>query len=111
MPTAPSSSGTPSNSASRTRLGSGPWKAQRLLVNYMVQLIDEKCANPGNDVMSDVAVRVRNGELVQRRRRVDGMLLLVGGHETTANMMRWAPSRCSSTLTSWRSSGRPTTQQ
>jgi len=62
-------------------------EAQRLLVNYMVQLIDEKCANPGNDVMSDVAVRVRNGELSSDDAALMGMLLLVGGHETTANMI------------------------
>jgi len=62
-------------------------EAQRQLVGYLAQLIEEKLANPGDDVMSDVAGRVKDGELSRDDAALMGMLLLVGGHETTANMI------------------------
>jgi cytochrome P450 len=61
--------------------------AQHRLVDYMVRLVDQKLTNPGNDVMSDVAGRVKSGELSRADAALMGMLLLVGGHETTANMI------------------------
>lgn len=62
--------------------------AQRNLVGYIDDLIGRKLAEPGDDLLSDLATqRVTTGELSRRDVATLGMLLLVAGHETTANMI------------------------
>ena len=61
--------------------------AQQRLLDYMHRLIDAKLASPGDDVMSAVARRVPAGELTRDDAAQIGMLLLVAGHDTTANMI------------------------
>jgi cytochrome P450 len=50
-------------------------------------LITEKLSHPGDDVMSDIASRVKAGELSREDAVLTGVLLVVGGHDTTANMI------------------------
>ncbi|OIK01016.1 cytochrome P450 [Streptomyces monashensis] len=61
--------------------------AHTALVDYLDQLVGERLGNPGEDVLSRLAAQVRAGELTRREVAVMGVLLLLGGHETTANMI------------------------
>jgi cytochrome P450 len=62
-------------------------EADRQLLAYIERLIDEKLANAGNDLMSKVAARVKAGELTRDEAKRIGQLLLLAGHDTTANMI------------------------
>ena len=57
------------------------------LVDYLDGLLGEKLAHPADDLLSALTERIRAGELTQREAANMGMLLLVAGHETTANMI------------------------
>ncbi|MBV6701691.1 cytochrome P450 [Kitasatospora aureofaciens] len=61
--------------------------ATQLLLDYLDRLIGEKLTHPTDDLLSTVAERVRAGELSRREAAGMGMLLLIAGHETTANMI------------------------
>jgi cytochrome P450 len=62
-------------------------EANQRLSEYMDRLIDERLARPGNDLMSVIAERVKAGELTRADAAAMGVLLIVGGHDTTANMI------------------------
>jgi cytochrome P450 len=63
-------------------------EAQNELLDYLRRLVDAKLADPGDDLISSLAVqRVRTGELTRDELASMGILLLVAGHETTANMI------------------------
>jgi cytochrome P450 len=64
--------------------------AQRELFDYVHGLVGDKLAHPGDDLLSDLAQRVRAGELTQRDAAGMGRLLLVAGHDTTANQIALA---------------------
>lgn len=57
------------------------------LVDYLDALLGEKLAHPADDLLSALTERISTGELSQREAANMGMLLLVAGHETTANMI------------------------
>jgi hypothetical protein len=58
------------------------------LTDYLARLVEAKGANPGDDVLSRLAVeQVATGALTLKEAAVMGILILVGGHETTANMI------------------------
>jgi cytochrome P450 len=62
--------------------------AQEELVRYLDRLISVKLADPADDLLSILAVqRVRTGELTRDELARMGVMLLVAGHETTANMI------------------------
>ncbi|MDT7709841.1 MAG: hypothetical protein QOG20_5448 [Pseudonocardiales bacterium] len=61
--------------------------AQQRLVDYLDRLVAEKMANPGNDLLTELAGRVAAGELSRQEAAATARLLLVAGHETTANMI------------------------
>ncbi|MEZ0076483.1 cytochrome P450 [Planotetraspora sp. GP83] len=62
--------------------------AQSELIGYLDRLVAAKLANPAQDLLSKLAVeQVAIGNLSQREAAAMGMLLLVAGHETTANMI------------------------
>ncbi|WP_237502536.1 cytochrome P450 [Streptomyces sp. SID8374] len=61
--------------------------AHRSLVDYLHQLVGEKQAKPGDDLLSAFARRIEAGELTRAEAATMGVLLLLGGHETTANMI------------------------
>ncbi|WP_433517947.1 cytochrome P450 [Nonomuraea sp. CA-143628] len=57
------------------------------LAGYLDTLLGEKLASPGDDLLSGLTERVKSGELSQRDAAGIGVLLLIAGHETTANMI------------------------
>ncbi|MEV4145892.1 cytochrome P450 [Amycolatopsis sp. NPDC049691] len=59
----------------------------RALVGYLDRLMGEKLAAPGDDLLSGLAGRVHAGELSRTEAAQMGVLLLIAGHETTANMI------------------------
>jgi cytochrome P450 len=61
--------------------------ATQRLIDYLDRLIGDKLAHPADDLLSTLAERVGAGELSRRRAADMGLLLLVAGHETTANMI------------------------
>ncbi|MGC5255727.1 cytochrome P450 [Gordonia sp. DT218] len=61
--------------------------AMRALGGYVTQLIETKMAKPEEDVISDLAQRVSNGDLDLAEASMLGMILLIAGHETSANMI------------------------
>ncbi|MEV4573614.1 cytochrome P450 [Nonomuraea jabiensis] len=61
--------------------------ASARLFEYLDSLMGEKLADPADDLLSKLAERVRAGELTRREAAQMGVLLLIAGHETTANMI------------------------
>ncbi|WHX23213.1 cytochrome P450 [Streptomyces malaysiensis subsp. malaysiensis] len=57
------------------------------LYEYLDQLVGEKLAGPGDDLLSGLGRQITAGELTRREAAAMGVLLLLGGHETTANMI------------------------
>lgn len=63
-------------------------EAQGELLGYLDRLIERKLAEPGDDLLSRVAAeRVATGEMSRPELAAMGLLLLIAGHETTANMI------------------------
>jgi cytochrome P450 len=54
---------------------------------YLNGLMARKTAEPGDDLMSGLVERVENGEITSTDAAGIGVLLLLAGHETTANMI------------------------
>lgn len=54
---------------------------------YLYNLVGEKLENPGDDLLSGLTERVKAGELTRQDAAGMGVLLLLAGHETTANMI------------------------
>ncbi|MEU9456110.1 cytochrome P450 [Streptomyces sp. NPDC048277] len=59
----------------------------RILREYISGLIEAKMDNPGEDVLSDLAERVKAGDLAMSEAAPLGHILLVAGHDTSANMI------------------------
>ncbi len=59
----------------------------RALIGYLDDLMGEKLARPADDLLSGLAQRVTAGELARSDAAQMGVLLLLAGHETTANMI------------------------
>ncbi|WP_064456453.1 cytochrome P450 [Streptomyces hygroscopicus] len=57
------------------------------LIGYLDGLMAEKIARPVDDLLSGLATRVTAGELSREEAARMGVLLLIAGHETTANMI------------------------
>ncbi|MFJ9246805.1 cytochrome P450 [Streptomyces sp. NPDC101776] len=57
------------------------------LVAYISELIEGKMDDPGEDVLSDLATRVKAGDLSLKEAAPLGHILLVAGHDTSANMI------------------------
>jgi cytochrome P450 len=57
------------------------------LLNYLIGLIESKLENPGEDLLTDLAERVRAGETTTAEAALMGVVLLIAGHETSANMI------------------------
>jgi cytochrome P450 len=57
------------------------------LLQYLDEQLQAKLAAPGDDMLSDLAARMRDGDLGRRDAAMLGLLLLGAGHETTANMI------------------------
>lgn len=61
--------------------------AMAALTSYLDELMQRKLTEPGDDLLSGLGERVRAGELSSGEAAQMGMLLLIAGHETTANMI------------------------
>ena len=61
--------------------------ASRGLFEYLDELMGRKLAEPADDLLSGLTERVRAGELTRENAAQMGVLLLIAGHETTANMI------------------------
>ncbi|MBF6170036.1 cytochrome P450 [Nocardia blacklockiae] len=57
------------------------------LARYLVELVKKKLDEPAEDVVTDIAERVRAGEIDMREAAQLGTGLLIAGHETSANMI------------------------
>ncbi|MFP5021595.1 cytochrome P450 [Pseudonocardia phyllosphaerae] len=57
------------------------------LAEYLAELVQRKSTEPGDDLLTGLAERVTAGELTADDAAGIGVLLLVAGHETTANMI------------------------
>ncbi|WP_371606046.1 MULTISPECIES: cytochrome P450 [unclassified Streptomyces] len=57
------------------------------LIGYLDELMGDKIARPADDLLSGLGARVGAGELSRRQAAEMGVLLLLAGHETTANMI------------------------
>src|SRR4051812_13654137 len=57
------------------------------IYQYLSGQIDAKLADPADDVLSELAARVRAGDLTHHDATMLGVLLLGAGHETSANML------------------------
>ena len=55
--------------------------------NYISTLIERKMDDPGEDVLTDLSVRVKSGEITMAEAAPLGFILLVAGHDTSANMV------------------------
>ncbi|GAA5148983.1 cytochrome P450 [Pseudonocardia eucalypti] len=56
-------------------------------VQYLVGLVEQRAGEPKDDVISDLAKRVTEGEITALEAAQMGLGLLVAGHETSANMI------------------------
>jgi cytochrome P450 len=57
------------------------------LYDYLDELVGKKLTAPGDDILSRLAERIRAGELPRHEAASMGVILLLAGHETTANMI------------------------
>ena len=57
------------------------------LRKYIADLIEKKMDDPGEDVLSDLGARVKEGVLSMDEAAPLGFILLVAGHDTSANMI------------------------
>src|SRR6185312_4655338 len=61
--------------------------ARTALYGYLDELVGHKLAEPGDDLISHLAERIPAGELTREDVTQMAVLMLIAGHETTANMI------------------------
>ncbi|HTZ13868.1 MAG TPA: cytochrome P450 [Mycobacterium sp.] len=71
----------------RDATGADTVKGAVNLNKYLAELVEAKMENPAEDAVSDLAERVKAGELSVKEAAQLGTGLLIAGHETTANMI------------------------
>jgi cytochrome P450 len=71
----------------RYATGEDTAKGAMNLHKYLCQLVEAKMESPADDAVSDLAERVKAGELSVKEAGQLGTGLLIAGHETTANML------------------------
>jgi cytochrome P450 len=71
----------------RDATGEDTAKGAMSLNKYLAELVETKMENPGEDAVSDLAERVKAGELSVKEAAQLGTGLLIAGHETTSNMI------------------------
>ena len=77
--------------ATNTELtGEASYASMQALGGYLAQLLMAKTQNPADDVLTDFAERVKAGELELPDAVMLCMVLLIAGHETSANMITLA---------------------
>jgi len=71
----------------RYATGEDTAKGAMNLYKYIARLVETKMENPAEDAVSDLAERVKAGELSVKEAAQLSTGLLIAGHETTANMI------------------------
>lgn len=71
----------------RYATGEDTVKGAMSLHKYLGELVEAKMEHPAEDAVSDLAERVKAGELSVKEAAQLGTGLLIAGHETTANMI------------------------
>ncbi|MEU6307241.1 cytochrome P450 [Streptomyces chartreusis] len=61
--------------------------ASREVAGYLAGVVGRRIAEPKDDLLSSIAGRVTAGELTHQQATEMALLLLIAGHETTANMI------------------------
>lgn len=61
--------------------------ASREVAGYVASVVGKRIAEPKDDLLSSIAGRVTAGELTHQQATEMALLLLIAGHETTANMI------------------------
>ncbi|MFJ7072000.1 cytochrome P450 [Streptomyces sp. NPDC098781] len=61
--------------------------ASREVAGYLAGLLGQRIAAPKDDLLSSIAARITAGELTHQQATEMALLLLIAGHETTANMI------------------------
>ena len=61
--------------------------ANEALGGYLAGLLQKKMEEPAEDVLSDFAERIKEGDLTLPEATLLSMILLIAGHETSANMI------------------------
>ncbi|MFE7444887.1 cytochrome P450 [Streptomyces chartreusis] len=61
--------------------------AGREVAGYLAGVVGKRIAEPKDDLLSSIAGRVTAGELTHQQATEMALLLLIAGHETTANMI------------------------
>ncbi|KKD03029.1 cytochrome P450 [Streptomyces sp. WM6386] len=61
--------------------------ATREIAGYLATVIAKRLAEPRDDLLSSIAGRITTGELDHQQATEMALLLLIAGHETTANMI------------------------
>ncbi|MEV7890118.1 cytochrome P450 [Streptomyces sp. NPDC002817] len=61
--------------------------ATREIAGYLATMIGKRLAEPRDDLLSSIAGRIATGELDHQQATEMALLLLIAGHETTANMI------------------------
>lgn len=57
------------------------------MFEYLSTLVEDRFTNPGDDMLSGLAGRITSGELTRQEATEIAVLMLLAGHETTANMI------------------------
>lgn len=61
--------------------------ASREVAGYLAGVLGKRVAEPQDDLLSSIAGRITAGELTHQQATEMALLLLIAGHETTANMI------------------------
>ncbi|TMR98921.1 cytochrome P450 [Nonomuraea basaltis] len=62
-------------------------EAAGALFGYLDGLIEQKTANPADDMLSELAARIKAGEMTRAEAATMGVAVLIAGHETSASMI------------------------
>ncbi|MGW5657336.1 cytochrome P450 [Streptomyces humi] len=62
-------------------------RANEALGGYLARLLQEKMEDPADDVLSDFAARIKDGDITLPEATLLCMILLIAGHETSASMI------------------------
>ncbi|MEU7860451.1 cytochrome P450 [Nonomuraea sp. NPDC049141] len=62
-------------------------EASTALVGYLDGLIERKMTAPADDMLSELAARIKAGEMTRAEAATMGVAVLIAGHETSASMI------------------------
>jgi cytochrome P450 len=72
---------------SHTSTGQEAAEASGALAGYLDNLVGQKMDDPADDVLSEMAARIKAGEMTRPEAATMGVAILIAGHETSASMI------------------------